>query len=78
MKHLEENNETYMQHLRKAMYFSGCLLVGSCGSFIHALLPCILKESTSKVIQHVRSIMIIQTNNNFVLRQREKEENETL
>ncbi|MBO71000.1 MAG: hypothetical protein CL508_01620 [Actinobacteria bacterium] len=57
MKHLEENNETYMQHLRKAMYISVCLLVGCCTAFLHALLPMILTKTTSKILDHVKYVI---------------------
>ena len=52
--HLKEQNETYMQHLRKAMYYSGCLLVGSACAFIHALVPCIMTKTTSRLINHIQ------------------------
>jgi len=53
MKHLEENNETYLQHLRKAMHFAGSLLVGSACAFIHAFVPCVMTNTTSKVMAHI-------------------------
>jgi hypothetical protein len=53
MKHLKENNETYMQHLRKAMCFAGCLLVGSACAFIHAFIPCVMTNTTSKIMAHI-------------------------
>ena len=51
--HLKEQNETYMQHLRKAMYYSGCLLVGSACAFVHALVPCIMTKTTTKIVRHL-------------------------
>ena len=46
---------TYLQHLRKAMYFAGCLLVGSVCAVAHALVPCILTKTTTKLINHIQS-----------------------
>ena len=57
MKHLKEQNETYMQHLKKAMYFAGWLLVGSVCAFVHALAPFILTKTTTKIISHIQTKM---------------------
>jgi hypothetical protein len=51
--HLKEQNETYLQHLRKAMYYSGCLLVGSACAFVHALVPCVMTETTTKLVRYL-------------------------
>ena len=55
MKHLKEQNETYLQHLRKAMYYSGCLLVGSACAFVHALVPCVMTETTTKLVRYLNN-----------------------
>jgi len=55
MKHLKDQNETYLQHLRKAMYFSGCMLVGSLCAVVHALIPCALTNTTTRLINHIQS-----------------------
>ena len=51
--HLKEQNETYLQHLRKAMYYSGCLLVGSACAFVHALVPCVMTKTTTKLVRYL-------------------------
>ena len=51
--HLKEQNETYMQHLRKAMYYSCCLLVGSACAFVHAIIPCVMTETTTKLVRYL-------------------------
>jgi hypothetical protein len=51
--HLKEQNETYMQHLRKAMYYSGCLLVGSACAFVHAIIPCVMTKTTTKIVRYL-------------------------
>tara|TARA_Y100000401_G_C8322631_1_gene226352 strand:+ start:2563 stop:2745 length:183 start_codon:yes stop_codon:yes gene_type:complete len=55
MKHLKEQNETYMQHLKKAMYFAGCLLVGGVCAFVHAFAPFILTKTTTNLINHIQT-----------------------
>ncbi len=57
MKHLEENNETYLRHLRKAMYISVCMLAGCCTAFLHALLPMIFTKTTSRILSHVKDVI---------------------
>jgi len=51
--HLNENDESYLQHLRKAMRFSGCLFVGSLCAFIHAFVPFVMTKTTSRVMAHI-------------------------
>ena len=57
MKHLEENNETYLRHLRKAMYISVCMLGGCCTAFVHALVPVALTKTTGRIVDHVKDII---------------------
>jgi len=52
--HLKEQNETYLQHLRKAMYYSGCLLVGSACAFVHALVPCVMTRTTTRLMWRIQ------------------------
>jgi len=51
--HLNENDESYLQHLRKAMYYSGCLLVGSACAFVHAVIPFVMTKTTTKIVRHL-------------------------
>ena len=57
MKHLEENNETYLRHLRKAMYISVYMLAGCCTAFIHALVPVVFTKTTGRVVDHVKDVI---------------------
>ena len=57
MSHLKEVNETYLQHLRKAVYISVCLLVGCCTACVHAIVPVIFTKTTSKIISHVKDVI---------------------
>jgi len=52
--HLKEQNETYLQHLRKAMYYSGCLLVGSACAFVHAIIPCVMTRTTTRLMWRIQ------------------------
>ena len=53
MKHLKENNESYMQHLRKAMSISGLMLVGSATAFVHSIVPPLLTNTTSNILKTI-------------------------
>ena len=57
MSHLKENNETYLRHLRKAMYISVCMLGGCCTAFVHALVPVVLTKTTGRIVDHVKDII---------------------
>ena len=57
MNHLREVNETYLQHLRKAMYISVCMLAGCCTAFVHAVIPMIFTKTTSKILSHVKDVI---------------------
>jgi len=57
MNHLKENDETYLRHLRKAMYISVCMLGGCCTAFVHAVVPVIFTKTTSKILSHVKDVI---------------------
>jgi cobalamin-dependent methionine synthase I len=57
VSHLRENNETYLRHLRKAMYISVCMLAGCCTAFVHAIVPMIFTKTTSKILSHVKDVI---------------------
>jgi len=54
VKHLKENDETYLQHLRKAMSISGLMLAGSATAFVHSIVPFVAVNTTSKICSKVR------------------------
>ena len=58
MKPLKENNETYLQHLRKAMSISGLMLVGSVGAFAHSIAPFMAVNTATKVCSKVRDKLV--------------------
>jgi len=53
MKHLKENNESYLQHLRKAMSISGLMLVGSATAFVHSIAPPLVTKTTSDILKKI-------------------------
>ena len=53
MKHLKENNESYLQHLQKAMSISGLMLVGSATAFVHSIVPLLLTNTTSNILKKI-------------------------
>lgn len=51
MKHLKEQNETYLQHFRCAIKFSGILFKLSLCCFVHAFLPCLFCKTASERLE---------------------------
>lgn len=50
-KHLEENNMTYLQHLRFAVTYSFICLCASLSLIIHAIFPCWLQNTGSDLVR---------------------------
>ena len=53
MKHLEDTNTTYLQHLLLALYNSVRLLCASLTLFIHSLFPYLFTKTTSNILNNV-------------------------
>ena len=49
-KHLKSVNETYWQHLKRALMFSGWLFLGGLACVIHAILPFLFTQTASKIV----------------------------
>jgi hypothetical protein len=47
--------ETYGQHLRFALRFSGLLLTASIAAFIHALVPSMFETTGSRILRRLHS-----------------------
>lgn len=43
-------NETYLQHMRFALSFSGTLLLAAMAAFTHAIFPFLFEKTASKLI----------------------------
>jgi len=50
MGHIEQEQTTYLRHLRRSMSYSGRLLVGSAYAFCHAIFPDLVKNNTTRLI----------------------------
>jgi hypothetical protein len=51
IKHLSENNMTYWQHLRFAMFHGVLCIVAGISLIIHSLLPCFFQTAGSDLVQ---------------------------
>jgi hypothetical protein len=51
LAHPKALNETYWQHLRHAMSYSGRLFAASFCAFVHALLPFLFETTASRAIR---------------------------
>ncbi len=54
MKHLEDVNMTYIQHLILAIVNSGKLLLSSIILFFHGLYPCIFEHTASSLLKSIK------------------------
>jgi hypothetical protein len=49
--HLEENNMTYMEHLKFASYYGIACIIHGAGLVIHSILPCFFIKSGTNLIK---------------------------
>lgn len=55
-QHLQENNITYYQHLKFALFHGFvCLIAGICLT-IHAFLPCVFQTAGSDLVQSLAMV----------------------
>jgi Family of unknown function (DUF6356) len=57
-RHLKENGISYFQHLKFALFLSGKTLGCTFASLIHAFIPFILVDHTSKTINKLNEIFL--------------------
>jgi rhamnose utilization protein RhaD (predicted bifunctional aldolase and dehydrogenase) len=57
-RHLKENGMGYFQHLRFALFLSLKTIGCAIASFIHAFIPFVLVDHTSKTINRLNEIFI--------------------
>lgn len=56
-QHLEENNMTYYQHLKFAVFLGFvCVLAGMC-LIIHAILPCFFQTAGGDLVQALAIVL---------------------
>jgi Family of unknown function (DUF6356) len=58
MAHPDALNETYGQHLRHAMSYSGRLFAASFCAFVHGLLPFLFEKTASNEIKRMHAEMM--------------------
>jgi len=57
-RHLIDIDESYSQHMRFALGFSGQLLAAGAACFIHALLPFLFEKTGSRLITDLYDRMV--------------------
>ena len=53
--HLEENNVSYCEHLKRSLYYSSEFFFGTYKAFIHSIIPAFYTHSTSDIINNINS-----------------------
>ena len=56
-EHPTQVNETYLQHMKKALAFSFKLLLMSCQAFLHAILPFLFVTTVSDKIEGMNDVL---------------------
>jgi len=57
-EHPASVGETYWQHLLRASWFAGKMLMGAGACFIHALLPFLFEKTGSQTITQLHAAMV--------------------
>tara|TARA_R110000737_G_scaffold206107_4_gene224550 strand:- start:86 stop:280 length:195 start_codon:yes stop_codon:yes gene_type:complete len=55
MKHLEEADETYIEHMKHALSISYLLLAAGTKCFIHAVVPLLFEKGVSSKLDEINS-----------------------
>lgn len=58
-RHLNEANETYFEHFRRAMMFSAKMFIGALACTIHAILPFVFEKTGSTTITELHDRMVV-------------------
>ena len=61
-QHLDEVNETYFQHMRNALSFSGHMMVGAAACAVHAIAPFLFETAGSRRIRELHERMVVARN----------------
>ncbi len=61
-QHLDEVNETYFQHMRNALSFSGHMMVGALACAVHAIAPFLFESTGSRRIMNLHERMVVTRN----------------
>ena len=57
MKHLKENNETYVEHMKHAMGISFLLLAAGTKCFIHSIVPPLFETGVSSKLDDIIALV---------------------
>ena len=57
--HLEEVNESYVEHFGHAMWFAMKMFVGASACAVHAICPCVFERTGSSTIADLYSRMVV-------------------
>lgn len=57
MSHLSEVGEGYFEHASFALRLSVILIVSGLAAVIHAVIPCLFKETASRAIRHLAVVL---------------------
>ena len=55
MKHLKENNETYVEHMKHALGISYLLLAAGTKCLIHSVVPSLFEKGVSSKLDEINS-----------------------
>lgn len=55
--HPAKVNETYLEHMRFALSFSGWLLVAAGAALVHALIPALCETTASRILKRLHDRM---------------------
>ena len=58
-RHLENVNETYLEHMGQAMSFALTMAFGAFVCFVHALLPFLFERTGSDCIRRLHDRMVV-------------------
>ena len=56
-EHLDEVQETYLQHLVRAVGFAAAMLAGALACLVHALLPFLFVKTGSNCVRRLHGLM---------------------
>lgn len=62
-QHLQDVDESYLQHARHAAGFAASMFVGAVACLGHALLPFAFEHTGSKIIRQLHDRMVINRHN---------------
>jgi hypothetical protein len=56
IQHLTENNMTYVQHMKFAIFYAVCCLLAGLYLIVHSILPCFFPTAGSDLITNMSQV----------------------